>query len=94
MFGLLLLTVSWGGANELSPIKLRKCEYCVLNETSLLFRIRVFREIVHFLFYLGKVKNAHNDILPTSSGIFKHKYLSQYIANSYKNITFDNMRNC
>lgn len=54
----------------------------------------MFREIVHFLFYLGKVKNAHNDVLPTSSGIFKHKYLSQYIANSYKNITFDNMRNC
>lgn len=38
----------------------------VLNETSLL-RIRVFREIMHFLFYLGKVKNAHiGHILPTS----------------------------
>lgn len=36
-------------------------------DVETLFRIRVFREIAHFLFYLGKVKNTNTGhILPTA----------------------------
>lgn len=65
MYGLFSLTVYWWGKSTLSN-KTKKMFIWVLNERSLL-RIRVFREIVHYLFYLGKVKNAHiGHILPTS----------------------------
>lgn len=65
MYSLFSLTVYWRDKSTLSN-KTKKMLIWVLNETSLL-RIRVFREIVHFLFYLGKAKKAHiGHILPTS----------------------------